>query len=100
MIRVKVTYHENVPERIELSGHAMYDEYGKDIVCSAASSIFITTVNGILSFDPTYIKVEEEQDKLIVSVLVKNEITKTLIQNMLNLFTDLATNYPKNVKIS
>ena len=27
----------------------LYDEYGKDIVCSAVSSIATTTVNGILS---------------------------------------------------
>ena len=100
MLRVKVTYSKNVPERIEFIGHAMYDDYGKDIVCSAASSILITTVNGILSFDSTYLKVEEEQDKMIVSVLVQNEITKTLIQNMLRLLSELEENYPKNIKIS
>ena len=33
---------------ISISGHALYNDFGKDIVCSAVSSIVITTVNGIL----------------------------------------------------
>ena len=46
MISVKVS-----DKKISILGHAMFDEYGKDIVCSACSSIVKTTVNGILSID-------------------------------------------------
>ena len=32
---------------VRIHGHAMYDDFGKDIVCSSVSSIITTTVNGI-----------------------------------------------------
>ena len=51
MIRVKIKKKGSYYEKISILGHAMYDEYGKDIVCSAVSSIVTTTVNGILSLD-------------------------------------------------
>lgn len=100
MLRVNVTWIDGGVEKIEFVGHAMYDDYGKDIVCSAASSILITTVNGILSFDTSYLKVEEEKDHIVVSILVQNEVTRKLIQNMLNLLSELETQYPENIKIS
>ena len=40
MISVKV-----LKNKIEIKGHALYDDYGKDIVCSAVSSIVTTTIN-------------------------------------------------------
>ena len=43
---------------IKILGHAMYDEYGKDIVCSSVSSIVITTVNGIYEIDKEYLYIE------------------------------------------
>ena len=36
---------------VTISGHANYDEYGKDIVCASVSSIVYTTVNGILNIE-------------------------------------------------
>ena len=49
MIQVKVEKNHAKYKKITILGHAMYDDYGKDIVCSAASSIVTTTVNGILA---------------------------------------------------
>ena len=39
--------------KIVISGHALYDEYGKDIVCASVSSIIYTTINGILNLIET-----------------------------------------------
>ena len=43
MIKVEI---EN--NKIEIKGHANYDDYGKDIVCASVSSIVITTINAII----------------------------------------------------
>ena len=48
--------------KIVISGHALYDEYGKDIVCSSVSSIVTTTVNGIISINPDAIYYEIKND--------------------------------------
>ena len=37
-------------DKVKISGHSDYAQKGYDIVCSSASSIFITTVNAIIKF--------------------------------------------------
>ena len=66
MIKVEVT-----KKNISIIGHANFDEYGKDIVCAAASSIVITSVEAIASFDISSIDVKETKDKLL-SLLKEN----------------------------
>ena len=55
-------------------GHAMFDDYGKDIVCAAVSSIVITTVNGILGIDKDSIKVNTE-DEIEIEIVKHDKIT-------------------------
>ena len=62
---IKIKRNNN---KIVISGHALYDEYGKDIVCSSASSIVITSVNAILTFDEDYITYKEEKDKFTIKI--------------------------------
>ena len=49
MIRVNIHKENGYFKKVTIQGHALYDDYGKDIVCSACSSIVTTTVNGILA---------------------------------------------------
>ena len=51
MIKVKVLKENDFYKEIIITGHANYDSYGKDIVCSSVSSIVVTTVNAIISLD-------------------------------------------------
>ena len=39
---------------IEMSGHANYDEYGKDIVCASASTIFQLAQMGLRTLAEQY----------------------------------------------
>lgn len=94
MIKVNVT-----DKKITITGHAGYDEYGRDIVCASASSIAITTINAILSFDSEAINYEEKKDELIINVLKKDEITNKLLNNMISLFKELASQYKENIKV-
>ena len=84
---------------IEITGHANFDEYGKDIVCASVSSIVITTVNGILEINRDSLKYEEKKDKLIIEVLKEDKVINVLINNMMNLLYELSENYPKNIKV-
>ncbi len=91
-----VNKNDNV---ITISGHANYDEYGKDIVCASVSSIVYTTVNGILSLDNKSINFIDE-DKMEIAILDDSRVVDVLINNMLDLLKDLELKYPKNLKIS
>ena len=99
MIHVKVEKAHAKYKKIAILGHAMYDDYGKDIVCSAASSIVTTTVNGILALDKGSLSYMVSKNG--VSINVKNEDTTTqiLIGNMVSLLKELEKNYPANIEV-
>ena len=94
MIRVKVK-----PDDITISGHARYDEYGKDIVCASVSSIVTTSVNAILSFDHKLIKYNVREGLISIKILIHDDTTDTLLKNMINMLEELANDYPENIKI-
>lgn len=92
---IKVLIKKDV---ITISGHANYDEYGKDIVCAAVSSAVITTVNGILSIDKNAICVDEN-GKVEIKILKRSEVVDKLIDNLINLLTELQNEYKDNIDI-
>lgn len=99
MIKVQISVKDKNIKQINIKGHADYDSYGKDIVCSSASSITITTVNAILMFDKNYISYSEKNDNFEIIINENNDIVNNLIMNMINLLKELANDYPKNIKI-
>lgn len=94
MIRVQVK-----PSSIVIRGHADYDDYGRDIVCSSVSSITTTTVNAILMFNEHTIKYEVKEGLVTIDIIEDDETTRKLLDNMVNLLTDLSQDYPKNIKV-
>ena len=99
MIKVCLKYNNNLIESISVSGHAMYDDYGKDIVCASVSSIVITTVNSIVRLKPDSIDYKNS-DGIYISILNHNNITDVLIDNMVSLLEDLEKQYKKNIIIN
>lgn len=98
MIKIKVSYKNHI-DNIKIDGHAMYDEYGKDIVCAGVSSIVTTTVNAILRFNKTSIKYKVNNGFVLIDVLEDTKEVKILLENMIDLLKDLEKKYEKNIKI-
>jgi hypothetical protein len=98
MISIKVEKDNNKIKMINIKGHANYAEKGKDIVCSAVSSIVITTINGILSIDENSIDYIDNSNNIKITVIKDDLITNKLILNMLNLLKELEEDYPNNIK--
>ena len=67
-------------------------------MCAATSATVITTVNGILSIDKDYIKVTEGKN-LKIEILKHDKIVDSLINNMINLLTELQNDYKENIDI-
>ncbi len=84
---------------IEITGHSNYDVLGKDIVCSAVSSIVITTINGIISIDKEAINYKYQNDSMLIEIKKDDEITIKLLNNMIDLLKSLAKDYPKNINV-
>jgi len=87
---------------IKRAGYAvinMYDEYGKDIVCSSVSSIVTTTVNGILALDKGSLSYLVSKKGMSISIKNTDEVTQILIGNMVSLLKELEKKYPANIEV-
>ena len=99
MISVSIEKKNNEINIITISGHAEYDEKGKDIVCASVSSIVITTVNGILTIDPISLDYIDKEGYIKISLNKHSEVIDILIQNMINLLKELENDYKEYIKI-
>lgn len=86
-------------EKILITGHALYGDYDKDIVCSAVSSIVITSLNAIIDFNAKAISYKVKSGNIKITIQSFDKITLTLINNMLDLLEKLSTKYPKNIQV-
>lgn len=99
MIKVKVKYIDDFIESFKISGHADYDDYGKDIVCASVSSIAISSINLAVRIDESSVNVINNDGLLDVKVLKHDEIINKVFINMVEMLKELEESYSKNIKI-
>ena len=99
MIKVNIVREKSKYKKITILGHAMYDDYGKDIVCSAVSSIVTTTVNGILALQDGSLSYMVSKKGMSIDIKSSDDTTQILINNMVSLLKELAGNYPDNIEV-
>ena len=96
---IKVDYKKNkLITSVKISGHADFADFGKDIVCSAVSSIVTTTINSIIALDKNAIEYDDN-GKYILITNKDNEMADKLLKNMIRMLKELSQDYPKNIKI-
>src|SRR5574344_527290 len=98
MIKVIIKKNNNQINSIECSGHANYEDYGKDIVCASFSTMLITSINAILEFDSESISYNNSNNMKIINIK-KDEITNKLLNNLVHMIYELKDNYDKNINI-
>lgn len=98
MIKIKLEKNNDKIKNIIIKGHALYDDFGKDIVCAAVSSTIITSVNASLSIDENSLSYDDKNG-LIIKVLKRDEVTNKIITNMVSNLYELMKMYPKNIQI-
>ena len=96
MIRINVITKNNIIESVTFKGHANYDDYGKDIVCAAVSATYLCTVNAIFSLNNNSIDVVNKENLQVIKVLEFDNITISLLNNMINCLESLQKQYHKN----
>ena len=98
MIKIKLLKKDNNLNKIIIKGHAMYDDFGKDIVCASVSSTVITSVNACLSIDENSLKYNDKEG-LEIEIKKNDIVTTKIIENMISNLKQLEEAYPKNVQI-
>jgi uncharacterized protein YsxB (DUF464 family) len=98
MVKVIVKKENDVITNINIKGHALYSDAGKDIVCASISSMLIITVNAIIEFDKDSISYTEENNFSLTNIK-KDNITNKLLNNLVNHFKELELKYNKNINV-
>lgn len=93
---IKVTIKN---DHIEIKGHAMYDDHGKDIVCASVSTLLISNINLILKLDENAIKYKSEEGLIKLDIIKRDKIINVIISNMIEHLEELEKKYKKNIKI-
>ena len=86
-------------KEIEISGHAEYDESGKDIVCAAVSTAIIVTANAVELLDlnsKRELMIDEGYFKF--KVLEHEHVLDKLLENLEYTLYDLEKQYPYYIK--
>ena len=86
-------------DQIIINGHSGYSVSGSDIVCASVSSIAITSINAILRIDENSINYKQEDGFLEINILKHTDIIDSLIENMIDLLSELEKQYKNFVKI-
>lgn len=99
MIKINTQKKNDLIEKVVIQGHSGYSESGSDIVCASVSSISITSVNAILKVNENAIFYKQDEGFLEIVINEHNKIIDLLLENMIELLEELASNYSKYVKI-
>ncbi len=99
MVKIKVDYKDDYVKEIKITGHAGYDEHGKDIVCASVSSIVITSANLILKINKEKVSIKQEEGLIQIKVLKNDETINMILLNMIDMLEELSNDYKENVKI-
>jgi uncharacterized protein YsxB (DUF464 family) len=83
---------------VVISGHAGFADYGKDIVCSAVTTAFFTSVNLI---DRLHYRYQLKQDEGFLDLVVDqtDDTVENILQNLFDVLKSIEEDYSQNVKV-
>lgn len=90
----------HTPGEITMCGHALYDEYGKDIVCAAISALLQTFVEAVDTFTTDKLNANMAAGNAIVRYEHLTEQSQLLLNAFLLGVDMIAESYPVNVKFN
>lgn len=75
---IKITFYSKNNNYIgyAVSGHAMYGEYGQDIVCAAISVLAINTANSIEKFTQDEFEHVDYEEKAYMSLVMTDTVSQ------------------------
>jgi uncharacterized protein YsxB (DUF464 family) len=99
MTKYKITQSDQ-SYRIEVLGHANYQDEGYDIVCAGISMAVAMTANLLdkLSLSCNIIELTHDKGKFILEVDMKNDTAIKVLDNLVDCLSTLEKQYPSNLK--
>lgn len=103
-VTVKRDVHTQTVQQVSISGHALYDDYGKDIVCAAVSSVSINIINAVETLLDVPLDAEQRSGQLVCRVpdlpeQKTAEHVQLLMETLVFSLKSIAEEYPSFVSI-
>ena len=98
MIKVAVSGAKNQIEQFVVSGHALSDKFGKDLICASVSAITFGLINMLDEKKRSEVKIKVTDD-ISVTVLKNSEELQTILKTGIFQLKYLAEKYPQNITI-
>ena|SRR5690554_1741471 len=100
MIHYKIRYMDHTIKEIKVNGHAMYGDYGNDIVCAAVSMALIVTANAIetLGFK-RMIELDVSEGHFHLQVKENHPVIEGLLKNLNYTMYELEAQYNANITV-
>lgn len=83
---------------LEISGHAEFADYGQDIVCSAVTTAFSTTINLIDRLGFSY-QLQQDDGYINLAFAATESMIDIIMQNLFDVLKSIEEDYSKNVKV-
>ncbi len=108
MIQVFLVKDDNLWTKLEVTGHADYADYGKDIVCAGISTAVLMSINLLERIIPNCFDLIQNEKKGYISLthLQYNNLEKetisfvnTIFENLKDTLLDFQASYPNNLLI-
>ncbi len=99
MIKYTFKRENGFIKKISVKGHALFGEYGSDIVCASVSTALIVTANALETLgykEQIYAKVEE--GSFILEVYQTDSIIEGLLSNLNYTLNELEAQYKSYIK--
>ncbi|MHC0552575.1 ribosomal-processing cysteine protease Prp [Salinicoccus sp. CNSTN-B1] len=103
---INVEFHINDDGQVtsfNMEGHAMFGEYGSDIVCAGASAVVFGSVNAILNMTDANPSIDMEEATGYFNFEVTDpddEKLQTLLESMIISLKTIEEEYGENIKLS
>ena len=87
-------------KKVRIEGHAGFQDYGKDIVCSAISTLMISSCNLLEKVSPKNKIFSDEKKGIIeLEVMDDDKMNYLITNNLYESLVDLSSQYPRFIKI-
>lgn len=96
MISIKI-FKQTYINTYKATGHALFADYGNDIVCSSVSTLSILASNLIEQWSK--VQTDIQSGHLELHILEPNEHTEKVMHVIMQALKDLVKQYPKHITL-
>ena len=99
MIKVRFSVGDRQLNGFEISGHALFAESGKDIICAAVSSAAYMAANTVTEIIRADAKAQAEDGAMVLTLNKPNTQAEMVLRGLELHLTELSKQYPQHIKI-